>query len=175
MELPPGFINAFLDSHPGFLTKPRIEFGNYFFSWETKSYGLYSTEVDKFKSFIKKTLPYLGNTMEVLNSVKKNDPSNMVIDRGKLCLFEKCNSTTKFFLEMDSLGSTVFYREEVVTISGRIWNDPGDKSNNYHNSRSSSGSNKIPTTPVDIKELDTDRRNHEVCIGWRLGELLFRR
>src|SRR3712207_8027757 len=90
MELPLDFINVFLDNHRGFLTKPNIELGNYFFSWEPKSHGLYSTEVDRFKSFIKKTLPYLENTMEMLNSVKRNESSNMVINRGKLCLSEKC-------------------------------------------------------------------------------------
>ncbi len=165
MELPSDFIITYLDGHRGFLTKPKIEFGHYFFSWEAKSYGLYSTESDRFRSFIKKTLPYLENTMNMLNEAKKNESSNMVINRGKLCLLEKCNGTTKFILEIDSWGSAVFYREEVVTISGKILDDPGD--NNY-------SSNKISTTSVDAKERETSR-NHEICIGWKLGELLFRR
>jgi hypothetical protein len=175
MELPLDLIDEFLKSHRGYLTKPKVEFGNYFFSWEKKSYGIYSIEVDRFRLFVRKALPCLAGSMEMLYSAKKKSPANLVIGRGKLSLSERYDKATRFALEVDSFGSTVFYRKEIVTISGRMHGSPmEDDDDDDNNSSSSKYNSKVPDASIDIKDMGNGV-SHEVCIEWKLGELLFRR
>lgn len=148
--------------------KPEIIFGNYFFMWDKKSLGLYSNEIVKFKKFLKDMIPYLETMMKMLDrdyssisASSKNDTlKKMIFDKGQLSLTYKYNSCITFILNIDSSGSTTFFREERILIND---DDIYNKIKNRYNSKDMMLLNKL-------KEFD-----NMVYVKWKLGDLLFNR
>lgn len=151
--------------HP--LIKPDIVFGNYFFKWDDKSLGLYSNEIIKFKNFIKNMIPYLETMMNIIESSSsspslsiKNDPMKKTIfDKAHFSISDKYNSCIVFILNIDSRGSTTFFREERILINDEL----------YYKMKIHYGSKEMMLLNK-LKDFD-----NVVSVKWKLGDLLFNR
>ena len=86
------------------LIKPDISFGNYFLKWHEKSPGLYPNEILKFKTFVKRMIPYLEPMMTIINVPRPNkDPFRKAIsDKGKFSISDKYNGHITFILNVDA-------------------------------------------------------------------------
>ena len=70
-------------------------------------------------------IPYLETMMKILDkdysslsASSKNDTlKKMIFDKGRLSLTYKYNSYIAFILNIDSSGSTTFFREEQILIN----------------------------------------------------------
>lgn len=164
------------------LLKPTVKFGNYFFAWNESSPGIYSNEIDCFKNFIKKMMPYLEACMNVFSVNNDNDKDTdkgddrssgdggggrvrrggikfkkMLIDKGRICISEKYNNKISFVLNVDNIGTSIFSREEHVLFVENI------------------------TTADDLRLFESQHKwesvddQKSVIIKWIIGELLFDR
>lgn len=164
MEQPLNFIVDLTSTNSLYpLIKPEIILGNYFFRWNEKSLGIYSNESAKFKSFIKKMIPYLEPIMKMMNvssfSNSKNDAiKKEIIDKGQFSISNKYNSRIIFILYMDTYGSTTFFREEQIQLNNKITDQ--DKIDNI----------KVLTITPPTTDFD-----NSISIRWNLGNLLFDR
>ncbi|MGN6347940.1 MAG: hypothetical protein ACTHME_09585 [Candidatus Nitrosocosmicus sp.] len=168
MEQPLNFIVDLTSTNSLYpLIKPEIILGNYFFRWNEKSLGIYSNESAKFKSFIKKMIPYLEPIMKMMNvssfSNSKNDAiKKEIIDKGQFSISNKYNGRIIFILYMDIDGSATFFREEQIQLNNKIYNKITDQ-------------DKIDNIKVlTITQPPTDFDN-TISIRWNLGNLLFDR
>jgi hypothetical protein len=153
--------NLFFNSDLNPPVKPDISFGNYFLEWDEDSIGLYSNEILKFKSFIKNMIPNLEPIMKMINiSRPKNDPFGKVInDRGQFSISDKYNGRIFFILNIDTVGSTVLFREERVLINDELL----EKLQLHYDSKGLALFNKL-------KDI-----NNVVSVKWKIGNLLFNR
>ena len=153
--------NLFFNSDLNPPVKPDISFGNYFLEWDEESIGLYSNEILKFKSFIKNMIPNLEPIMKMINIPRpKNDPFRKVInDRGQFSISDKYNGRISFILNIDTVGSTVLFREERVLINDELL----EKLQLHYDSKGLALFNKL-------KDI-----NNVVSVKWKIGNLLFNR
>ena len=143
------------------LIKPDISFGSYFLEWHEKSLGLYPNEILKFKTFVKRTIPYLEPMMKIIDIPRPNkDPFRKVItDKGRLSISDKYNGHITFILNIDASGSTVLFREEQVLINDESF----EKLQVHYDSEDLVLFNKL-------KDID-----NAVSVKWIIGNLLFNR
>lgn len=141
--------------------KPDISFGSYFLKWDEDSLGLYPNEILRFKSFIKSMIPYLEPIMKMISiSRPKNDPFRKAIsDRGQFSISGKYNARIFFVLNIDTVGSTVLFREERVLINDELL----EKLRLHYDSKGLALLNKL-------KDI-----NNVVSVKWKIGNLLFNR
>ena len=153
--------NLFFNSDLNPPVKPDISFGSYFLKWDEDSVGLYPNEILKFKSFIKNMIPNLESIMKMINiSRPKNDPFRKVInDRGQFSISDKYNGRIFFILNIDTVGSTVLFREELVSINDELL----EKMRLHYDSKGLALFNKL-------KDI-----NNVVSVKWKIGDLLFNR
>ena len=153
--------NLLFDSDLNPPVKPDISFGNYFLKWDEDSVGLYSNEVLKFKSFIKNIIPNLEPIMKMISTSRpKNDPFRKVInDRGQFSISDKYNGRIFFILNIDTVGSTVLFREERVLSNDELL----EKLRLHYDSEGLALFNKL-------KDI-----NNVVSVKWKIGSLLFNR
>ncbi len=153
--------DLFFDSNLNPTIKPDISFGNYFLEWDEGSMGLYSNEILKFKSFIKRMIPNLEPIMKMISlSGPKNDLFRKVVnDKGQFSVSDKYNDHIFFILNIDTGGSTVLFREERVLISDEFL----EKIHLHYDSKGLALFNKL-------KDI-----NNAVSVKWRIGNLLFNR
>ena len=153
--------NLLFDSDLNPPVKPDISFGNYFLKWDEDSVGLYSNEILKFKSFIKNIIPNLEPIMKMISTSRpKNDPFVKVInDRGQFSISDKYNGRIFFILNIDTVVSTVLFREERVLINDELL----EKLQLRYDSKGLALYNKLK----DISNI--------VSVKWKIGNLLFNR
>lgn len=158
------FILDLISANSSHLIKPEIKFGNYFFKWNEKSFGIYSTEIAKFKGFIKKSIPYLEFIMKIINDIhsipnSKNSMKKEILENGNFSISNKYNSNIIFILFIDIDGATTLFREEQVILDRKTYDKiiNQDKSNDIR-------------TINNLKDFD-----RHISIKWSLGNLLFDR
>ncbi len=149
-------IDELLAANIDILVKPNIRFQNYFFKWDKISLGLYLNEVNKFKEFIKKNIPYLEALMKIFEINSKDDSLKKILrNKFQLTVDDKFDDRINFTLCIDGLGTTIFYREERIFFS--------------NNDKSSIGKNIKSHISINLYNDDS------ITIRWKLGELLFNR
>ena len=159
---------VFLKSDKQCLSKPEIRFGNYFFQWsENAKSGLAIDEINSFRNFVKKLIPFLEQYMILLQDKSKTSQnSNSYHEKKKIFLEERHNRFISFLLFVDIEGKTIFYRQEKCELI-----DDAEFAEEDNNSLPSA--RKQLATNVD--QSSRQSKNCSVEIKWRLGELLFDR
>lgn len=154
------------NSNTKYFSKPSIKFGNYFFVWSERGYGLCPSEINTLKSFVKKMIPFLEQYMNLLTFDHTTSSSQRKVNQNKsqICITEKYDPRISFMLFIDSSGSTVFYREEKFFIKT-------DRFGNLKNSNQE----ELVLYSKDFAPRVRAQEYNTVILKWLLGELLFNR
>ena len=106
-------------------------------------------------------IPNLEPIMKMINmSRPKNDSFRKVInDRGQFSISDKYNGQIFFILNIDTVGSTVLYREERVLINDELL----EELQLHYDS-------KGIALFAKLKDI-----NNVVSVKWKIGDLLFNR
>jgi hypothetical protein len=161
------YSKVFLKRNKECLSKPEIRFGNYFFQWdEGTKFGLSHDEINSFRNFVKKVIPYLEQCMKLLQDASKFSHGKSYHERKKLFLEDKYNSVISFLLFVDVDGKTTFYRQEKCElIDDQEFNVDGDDPQHH----------EIKQLVTDVHQLRRQSEYRFLEIKWILGELLFDR
>lgn len=159
------YSKVFLKSDKMCVSKPEIRFGNYFFQWdENAKIGLSHDEINSFRNFVRKTIPYLEQYMVLLQNESKSSQGNSYHEKKKLFLEEKHNSLISFLLFVDIEGKTTLYRQEKCELVDKV---------------NAKEDNNPPTCGAQlVMGSDKHAKQNKHCpveIKWLLGELLFDR
>lgn len=159
------YSKVFLKSDKECLSKQEIRFGNYFFNWdENTKYGLAIDEINSFRNFVKKVIPFLEQYMILLQNESKSSQGNTYHEKKKIFLEGKHNSFISFLLFVDIEGKTTFYRQEKCELVNKVNYEDDNKQPPF--------GEQLPTAP---DKHHKQNKYSSVEIKWLLGELLFDR
>lgn len=126
---------------------PRIIVGNHYLEWDARSGGLPQDEIPQFKHFVSQTVPYL--TPVLFETIKGCDR-----------LFERSGKAKSHNIT-DALSPRIMVSRKFDNVTYRLEMDKDGKT--------------VLSRTEQLSAPGPSRLSAEMCVEWKLGELLFDR